>query len=175
MKLICLLLIATITFSAQAKSLYDFKLKTTNQKELNLKDYENKVVLFVNIATQCGYTGQLDGLEKMYQKYKAQNFVIIGIPSNDFGGQTPESNKEVAKFCKLKYGVTFPLTKKTKVTGKSKSEIYQYFLSKTKNVEIEWNFTKILFDKKGQFVQRYPSAVSPTNNALVNDIEKLLK
>jgi len=175
MKKLITLLILTFALTVQAKGIYDFKLKTTSDKELDLKNYEKKAILFVNIATKCGYTGQLDGLEKIYQKYKEKDLVVIGIPSNDFGGQTPENNQDVAKFCKLNYGVTFPLTQKTKVIGETKSELYKYLLTQSDNNEIEWNFTKFLFDKNGKLVKRYPSSTSPSNEEFIKDIENSLK
>jgi glutathione peroxidase-family protein len=174
MKLLILLKIMIFSLAATASEIYDFKLQTTAGKEVNFKEYKNKSIMIVNIATRCGYTKQLDGLEKLYKENKDKGLVIIGVPSNDFGGQTPENNKDVAKFCKLNYGVTFPLMKKEVITGDKKSDLYKYLVSKTDNKEIQWNFTKFLFDKKGKLVKRYSSGVAPESPELLKDLKKTL-
>ncbi|MBD64831.1 MAG: glutathione peroxidase [Halobacteriovoraceae bacterium] len=166
--------IMSFSLSAFAESLYDFQVTQPSGEELNLKDYKGKIILVVNIATKCGYTGQLDGLEKLYQKYKKKGLVIVGIPSNDFGGQTPEGNKEVAKFCRLEYGVSFPLTQKLKVKGSEKHPLIKSILSKSDNEEIKWNFTKFLFDKNAKFNARFESAVQPLDSELEKAIQKLV-
>lgn len=175
MKKILSLILLSLSFTLFANEVYEFKLKTPGDETLDLKEFKNKAILFVNIATQCGYTGQLDGLEKTYQKYKSKDLVVIGIPSNDFGGQTPESNQDVAKFCKLNYGVTFPLTQKMKVKGDDKSPLYNFLISKTEGNEVAWNFTKFLFDKRGNLVKRYESSIKPEDKNFIDDIEKILK
>lgn len=162
MKILFMLILSTVTY---AQELYNFKLNTTD-KEFDLSTLKNKTVLLVNIATRCGYTGQLDGLEKLYTKYKDKNFVVVGIPSNDFGEQTPEENKEVVKFCKLKYGVNFPVTNKIIVKGKDKHPLYQYLVKITENEEIGWNFTKFLFNKDGKLIKRFGSSTTPDSDEL---------
>lgn len=175
MKNVLYFALLTVTFNVFAADLYDYKLKSTSGESINLDSYKNKAVLIVNIATRCGYTGQLDGLEKIYQDYKDKGLTIIGIPSNDFGGQTPEKNADVAKFCKLNYGVTFPLSEKTVVKGSGKSPLYKYLTGLTDNSEIGWNFTKFLFDKNGKLVKRYPSSVAPEDKDFNKDIKKAIK
>jgi glutathione peroxidase len=172
MKILVLLQVLITSFALNASEIYDYKLKTTSNKEINLKDFKDKTLLIVNIATQCGYTKQLEGLEKIYKDNKKKGLVIVGVPSNDFRGQTPESNTEVEKFCKLRYGVTFPLVKKSVITGDKKSPLYKFLISQTDNKEIKWNFTKFLFNKKGKLVKRYSSSVSPTSPDFINDIKK---
>lgn len=135
---------------------------------------DNKNVLLINIATRCGYTPQLEGLEKIYQKYKSRGLLVIGVPSNEFASQSPENDKEIEKFCKLNYGVTFPLAKKTIVLGAKKNRVFKHLLEKTNKEEIKWNFEKFLISKSGK-VQRFSSSVSPSSKTLMNEIEKVLK
>jgi glutathione peroxidase-family protein len=155
-----------------AGDLYSLEVVKTDGEKLKLANLKGKTVLFVNVATRCGYTGQLDDLEKLYQKYKAKNFMIVGVPSNDFGGQTPEGNKEVAKFCRLKYGVTFPLTTKTPVIGSQKPELIKLLLNG--GGDIVWNFEKFLVNKEGKVVDRFKSSVTPLSNDLTKKIESIL-
>lgn len=173
MKILNTLLLAFfLCSSAFGGDLYDLKVEKTDGEKLALSSLKGKTVLFVNVATRCGYTGQLDDLEKLYKKYSEKNFVVVGIPSNDFGGQTPEGNKEVAKFCRLKYGVTFPLTTKTSVTGKAKPELVKLLLNGQQ--EIRWNFEKFLVDKNGKIVKRFLSSVEPMSSELTKSIESIL-
>lgn len=173
MKILSLVLtIFLMVFSAQAGSLYDLSVEKTDGEKLDLSSLKGKTVLFVNVATRCGYTGQLDDLEKLYKKYEKKNFLIVGIPSNDFGGQTPEGDKEVAKFCRLKYGVTFPLTSKTPVTGNKKPELIKTLLKG--GDEIAWNFEKFLVDKNGKVVERFKSGIEPLSSKLTKSIESIL-
>lgn len=158
---------------ADHHQLYDYKVKLTNGEDLKLSNFKGKAFMVVNIATRCGYTGQLDDLEKLYQKFKGKDFTIIGIPSNDFGGQTPEGNKEVANFCRLKYGATFPITNKTVVKGPKKSELIGKLIKG--GDEIGWNFEKFLVDKKGKVVARFKSDIEPLSKELVQAINGALK
>lgn len=172
MKKIILLVTYLFTFNLLASELYNISLKKTDGETLKMAELKGKTVLFVNVATRCGYTGQLDDLEKLYQKYKEKKFVIVGIPSNDFGGQTPEGDKEVAKFCRLKYGVTFPLTEKTPVLGANKPELIKVLMNN--GPEISWNFEKFLVNKEGKVVGRFKSQVAPLSKELTGNIEKVL-
>ncbi len=142
---------------------------------VDLKQYQGKVVLVVNIATRCGYTGQLEGLEAIYKKYQQQGLVVLGVPSNDFGSQTPEVDEEVKKFCKLNYGVSFPLTAKTVVKGSGKDPVIAELLKASGNKEIEWNFEKFLVNRSGQVTERFSSKVTPQDSKLVSAIEAALK
>jgi glutathione peroxidase-family protein len=161
-------------FSAQASDLYQHSLKKRNGEQESLKKYEGKTVLVTNIATRCGYTPQLDDLEKLYQKYKAKGLVIVGVPSNDFGGQTPESNEEVAKFCKLNYGVTFPVYGKSVVKGDELIDLYKLIRKKREGRDIGWNFEKVLFDAKGNYTEAFGSSAKPIGGPLEKKIAKLL-
>ena len=160
-----------------ATSIYDFTMKSIDGKPTSLGDFKGKVVLVVNVASQCGYTPQYKGLEGLYEKYKDQGFVILGFPSNDFE-QEPGSNAEIKQFCSLKYNVTFPMFAKIGVGGRDASPLYTY-LTKQANPSfagaIGWNFTKFLVDRSGHVVGRFPSDVEPDSKAVVNQIESLLK
>lgn len=162
---------------AGANTMYNEKITIIDgtKKETTLNEYKGKPILIVNIATQCGYTKQLDGLEKIYEKYKSKGLVVLGVPSNDFGGQTPEADNDVKKFCKLRYGVTFPLTTKQVVKGEGKHPlIAQLTTVDGKSQEIAWNFEKFLLDKSGKLVGRFKSSVEPQSDELVKNIEKVL-
>lgn len=169
-----ILVLFTLVFSSIsfAGSAYDFELYDTKGKKIENKQLEGKVTMFVNIATRCGYTGQLGDIEKLYQDYKDKGLMVVGIPSNDFGEQTPENGEEINKFCRLKYGATFPILKKTPVTGKSKHPLVK-FLTSDKN-EIGWNFEKFLVDKNGKLIKRFGSSTKPMSDELVQAIKKNL-
>ena len=133
-------------------------------------------IVHTNIATQCGYTGQLDDLEALYQKYKDKGLLVVGVPSNDFGGQTPEGDQEVAKFCKINYGVTFPLALKQSVKGKDKTELFKKLTQADKSAdqEIKWNFEKFIISRDGQLLGRFRSDVGPMSTSVTQLIEKNL-
>jgi glutathione peroxidase len=161
--------------SAWAGGVYQEQINSIGGKPMDLSQYKGKPVLFVNIATKCGYTPQLDGLETLYKEYKDQGFQVVGIPSNDFGGQTPEDNEGVKKFCKLNYGVTFPLTEKAVVKGDGKHPLVANLVEQSSDKkEIGWNFEKFLVDKDGKLVERYGSSVKPEDKGLKDKIASLL-
>lgn len=175
MKFIIGALILLISSNLLAKDFYDYKFTDANKKEVKFKDYKNKTIMIVNIATRCGYTGQLDDLEKLYQKYAKKNFIIVGFPSNDFGEQSPESNKEITDICRLKYGVTFPIIEKQIVLGDKKIPLYKWLTTqKGFEGEIGWNFTKFIIGKDGKLVKRYQSNVEPLDKEITEQIENIL-
>jgi len=135
--------------------------------------YEGKVLLVVNVASKCGYTPQYEGLEAMYRKYKDRGLVVIGFPSNDFGGQEPGSNKQIAEFCRTTYGVQFPLYEKASVTDLAKNPLYSD-LAKATGSAPKWNFHKYVVDRDGKPVASFVSDVEPNSKELVALIEKLL-
>ena len=137
----------------------------------------NKVVLFVNVASKCGFTGQYDGLQALWEKYRDQGLVIVGAPSNQFGGQEPGSAAEIASFCRMNYGVDFPLLEKQKVKGSDKSALYAYLVgsSLAGGDEVSWNFEKFLVGTDGTVLGRYRSRTAPDDPSLVSDIEAALK
>lgn len=139
----------------------------------SLCQYRGKVVLVVNTASYCGFTGQYDGLEKMYAKYKDQGLVVLGFPSNDFGSQEPGSNKEIADFCRLTYGVKFPMLAKSEVLGSGTNPFYKQLGSVT-GERPKWNFHKYLIDRSGQKVLSFPSTTAPDNKTFVGAVERAL-
>ncbi len=153
-------------------TLFDFSVKNIDGQEIKLSDYQGKVALIVNVASQCGYTPQYKGLEALYKTYKDQGFVVLGFPSNDFGAQEPGSEEQIKQFCGLKYDVTFDMFSKVKVKGAAKVDIYKYLTEATK-AEVQWNFNKFLVDKSGNVVKYYASGVSPDSPELKKDIEAL--
>jgi glutathione peroxidase len=163
---------------AAPKSIYDFTLPLLNGKDAPLADYKGKVVLVVNVASRCGFTPQYSALESIYEKYKDQGFVIIGFPANNFAGQEPGTNEEIAKFCTGKYNVTFPVYGKISVKGDDQAPLYS-FLTKDANPaltgDIKWNFTKFLVDRDGHVVERFEPPVTPDSPEVVSAIEVQLK
>lgn len=159
------------------KTLYSFTVKKAGSENLKLEEYRDKVVLIVNTASKCGFTPQYEGLENLYQKYKHRDFVIIGFPCNQFGAQESGSDSEIQQFCKMNYGVTFPVMSKIDVNGKNEDPLYTWLKSEKTGMlglkNIKWNFTKFLIDQKGRVIKRYASAVVPEK--IDGDIEKLLK
>ncbi|GAA5914459.1 glutathione peroxidase [Sporobolomyces salmoneus] len=160
---------------SSAASFYDLKAEKKNGQFLNFADYEGKVVLVQNTATKCGFTPQLDGLEKLHQKYKDQGLVVIGFPCNQFGSQNKEDDEGTESFCKLNYGVTFPLADKSDVNGPNTNEVFAYLKPRAKGLlgeRINWNFTKFLIDRKGNVLHRYAPTTAPAS--IEKDIEKAL-
>lgn len=154
----------------------NFTVKNIEDKDVNLADYQGKVILMVNVASKCGYTKQYKGLEELYKKYKDQDFVILGFPANNFGSQEPGSNEEIAEFCESKFGVTFPMFAKISVKGDDKAPLYQFLTEEKTNPEhageVKWNFEKFLIGKDGKVVGHYASKVAPESEELVGAIEK---
>ena len=135
--------------------------------------YQGKVVLIVNTASKCGFTGQYEGLEALYDKYRERGLVVLGFPSNDFANQEPGKEEQIQKFCRLTYSVEFPMFEKVHVKKGNADPIYQYLADKT-GVYPKWNFYKYLIDREGNVVDYYSSITSPESKKIVNQIEKLL-
>lgn len=158
------------------ESVHEFSVKDINGKDVSLSDFKGKVLLIVNVASKCGYTRQYSGLQKIYDKYKEQGFEILAFPCNDFGGQEPGTNEEIAEFCSTNFNVTFPLFDKIKVLGEDKNPLYK-MLTNNSNVEkgdINWNFEKFLISKEGEVIARYKSSVEPESDAVAKAIEQEL-
>jgi glutathione peroxidase len=161
-----------------AAGFYTFTLNSIDGKPAPLADYKGKVVLVVNVASQCGYTPQYSALESIYEKYKDQGFVILGFPANNFGAQEPGTNEEIKTFCTRKYSVTFPIYAKISVKGSDQAPLYAYLTKDTDAAirgDIKWNFTKFLIDRNGNVIQRFEPAVTPDSKEVVAAIEKQLK
>ena len=169
-------LLMTITMEAQTKqSIHQFKVTDLNGKTFDFATLKGKKILVVNTASKCGYTRQYEQLEAIYKKYKDDNFVIVGFPANNFGSQEPGTNAEIATFCKVNYGVTFPMMSKISVKGSDMNEVYQFLTQKSKNgvkdSNVEWNFQKYLLNEKGELEQVYLSGVKPTDAKIVDWIK----
>ncbi len=155
-------LVMSFTVSAAEPTLHDFTLTGIDGKPLPLSQFKGHPVLLVNTASECGFTPQYEGLEALWKAYKDQGLIVVGVPSNDFGGQEPGTSKEIATFCKLNYGVSFPLADKTVVSGKGADPVYQWAGEKAGMMgRPKWNFHKYLFDKNGQFVDWFSTATKP--------------
>jgi glutathione peroxidase len=168
-----ILLIASAMASSACPPLLDVKLPTLTEDAASLCQFEGKVLLVVNTASECGYTPQYEGLEKLYRRYKDKGLVVMGFPSNDFGGQEPGSNKEIAKFCEVNYGVTFPMFGKSAVAKGDVNPFYER-LARASNSRPRWNFHKYLVDRKGEKVLAYDTKVTPNDPKLVKELERLL-
>jgi glutathione peroxidase len=149
---------------------------TIKGKETSLADFEGKVVLVVNVASECGFTPQYADLERLYRLYKDKGLVIIGFPANNFGGQEPGTDEQIYQFCRTKFDVTFPMISKISVKGDDIHPLFAYLTEGTPlKGDIKWNFEKFLLDKNGNLVARYPSATKPLDKDIVKRIEGLLK
>jgi glutathione peroxidase len=157
-------------------AIYDLAVDDIHGKRMKLDQYKDKVLLIVNVASQCGFTPQYKGLETLYERLHPRGLEILGFPCNQFGAQEPGSEAEIAQFCELNYGVTFPLFAKIEVNGAAAAPLYQYLKKAQPGLlgseAIKWNFTKFLVDRKGNVVERYAPNTEPV--AIAGDIEKLL-
>lgn len=169
---------ATATASAapakEGLNVHGFTLETIDGTERSLGDFRGKVLLLVNTASECGYTPQYAGLQKLHATYEKRGFSVVAFPSNDFGGQEPGSNKEIKAFCSTKFGVTFPLFAKITVKGPNKHPLYAMLSQTPPAGEVTWNFNKFLIARDGAVLSRYDSDVTPEAAALVQAIEKAL-
>src|SRR5580692_2762541 len=179
MKILLAALLFLCATAFAASSVHDFTLDSLKGEPTPLASFKGKVMLVVNVASQCGYTPQYEGLQALYAKYKDQGFVIAGFPANNFGGQEPGTNEEIGAFCKSKYGVTFPMFSKISVKGGDQAPLYQFLTDKSANPktggEIQWNFTKFLVDRTGKVIQRFEPGVEPQSRELVSAVESTLK
>jgi glutathione peroxidase len=157
-------------------TVYDFSAKTIDGKTRKLADYKGKVLLVVNTASQCGFTPQYKGLEALYERFKDKGFAVLGFPSNQFGQQEPGPDAEIAEFCEMNYGVTFPMFSKVDVNGDDAHPLFKYLTSTKKGLlgseAIKWNFTKFLIGKDGQVIERYAPTTKPED--ITKDVEKAL-
>jgi glutathione peroxidase len=161
---------------SESTSIYQFKVKDINGSTFDFASLKGKKIMIVNTASKCGLTPQYEQLEALYTKYKTKDFVIIGFPANDFMSQEPGSDQEIQQFCKLNYGVSFPMMSKISVKGKDMAPIYQFLTQKAKNgkedSKVEWNFQKYLIDESGQLAKVISPRVSPNDPSIISWIEK---
>lgn len=157
-------------------SLYSIPITFNDGSEGDFGRFQGKAVMVVNVASECGFTRQYAGLEELYGKYRGQGLEILGVPCNQFGGQEPGADAEIAEFCERNFGVTFPLTSKANVLGK---EQHPLFAELTRDddgqpVKVKWNFEKFVINRAGELVERFPSAVEPDSEDLLKAVEKAL-
>ena len=168
-------LLFCLSFSMQTSStVYDFSLTGTDGKEINLNAFKGKKILFVNVASKCGYTPQYEGLQKLYEQNK-ENLVIIGLPCNQFMNQEPGTNEEIQTFCKKNYGVTFPITQKIYVKGDKIHPLYNWLTRKELNgvedSKVKWNFQKYLMDEQGTLIRVFGSKVKPLDEEVISAVK----
>ena len=157
-------------------TLQDFRIDAIGGGGNLVPGLDGKVVLAVNVASKCGLTPQYQAIEKLYEELKDQDFVVVGFPCNQFGGQEPGTEQEIVQFCQTNYAVQFPMTKKIDVNGGGRHPIYQWLTSEKDGFpgDIEWNFEKFLIDREGRIYKRYPPATKPDDKVLLQDIAELL-
>lgn len=171
-----LMFFTTLMYGETKMNIYDIEVKTIDGDKISLSKYQNKVMLIVNVASKCGFTGQYEGLQKLYEKYSKDGLAILGFPCNQFLSQEPGTEDEIKQFCSLNYGVTFDMFSKIDVNGENTHELYKFLKENSSGVfgtdVIKWNFTKFLVDKKGKVFKRYAPSTKPKE--LEEDILKLL-
>jgi glutathione peroxidase len=173
------LIIGSLLFMglSTSQTVYDFSLESLSGEEVSLSQFEGNVLLIVNTASECGYTPQYKELQELYEEYNDQGFYVLGFPANNFGGQEPGSDEEIAQFCEMNYGVTFPMFTKISVKGDDQHPLYNY-LTQTDNPdftgEIGWNFEKFLVDRNGNVVRRFKSNVTPMGEELTSAVKDII-
>jgi len=177
-----LIILVTVMFSFSNKAsakydklIYDFEIESITGEKIDFSKYKHKVILLVNVASQCGFTKQYTDLQKLWETYKDKGLIVIGLPSNQFGGQEPGTNVEIQKFCKINFDINFPMTTKINVKGENIEPIYKWALENYGKKAIpKWNFYKILINKHGKIEQIYSSMTNPMSKKMTKDIEKIL-
>jgi glutathione peroxidase len=155
---------------------FDLEAIDINEENLNLNEYKNKAILVVNVASNCGFTNQYTDLQALYEKYSQKGLIVLGIPSNQFGGQEPGSNKEIKEFCSVNFDITFPMTNKVDVKGENAHQIYKWAKKNHgKSTIPKWNFHKILINKEGKVEDTFTSFTKPTSNKITKKIDQILK
>ena len=157
------------------KKIYDFSIESITGETINFKDYKNKVILVVNTASYCGFTKQYDDLQKLWDKYKSNGLIVLGVPSNTFN-QEKNTNKEVKEFCEVNFNIDFPMTSISEVKGDEALDIYKWAKKNYGNSAVpKWNFHKILINKEGKIQNTFGSFTSPISKKIISEIEKILK
>ena len=158
------------------KKFHDFKIESITGEIIDFSKFKNKSFLLVNVASQCGFTKQYTDLQKLWENYKDKGLIVVGFPSNQFGGQEPGSNKEIKNFCETNFNINFPLTKKIDVKGKNVDPIYKWAeINYGKSAVPKWNFYKILINKEGKIENSYSSITNPMSKKIISEIEKILE
>ena len=157
------------------KIFFDLSIKGIQNNEINFNEFKGKAVLLVNVASNCGFTKQYNDLQTLYEKYKDKDFVVIGVPSNQFGGQEPGSNDEIKKFCETNFNITFPITDKVDVKGKNAHIIYKWAKKNYGSSAVpKWNFHKILINKEGKIQDTFNSFTKPLSSKITEQIDLIL-
>jgi glutathione peroxidase len=157
------------------KLFFDLSIKGINDETINLSEFKGKTILLVNVASKCGFTKQYTGLQTLYDNYKKKNFLVIGVPSNQFGGQEPGSNQQIKDFCETNFNITFPITDKVDVKGKNAHALYKWAKENYGNSTIpKWNFHKILINKEGKIQDTFNSFITPLSDKITKQIELAL-
>jgi glutathione peroxidase len=168
-----------VALAASAGSVYDFTLNSIDHQPVKFSSYQGKALMVVNVASKCGYTPQYEALEKLYEKYKGQGLVIVGVPANNFMSQEPGTDAEIKTFCTNKYNVSFPMMAKVSVKGDDKAPLYSFLTDQSTDPkfagDIKWNFTKFLFDRNGNPVARFEPATKPDSPEVIAAVESALK
>ena len=177
-----LIILVTVMFSFSNKAsatydklIYDFEIESITGEKINFSKYKHKVILLVNVASQCGFTKQYTDLQKLWETYKDKGLIVVGLPSNQFGEQEPGTNAEIQNFCKVNFNINFPMTTKINVKGENIEPIYKWASENYGKKAIpKWNFYKILINKNGKIEQTYSSMTNPMSKKLTKDIEEIL-
>lgn len=162
-----------IPVKQETKNIHGFTVEALDGTTINFAEFKGKKILIVNTASECGYTPQYDGLQKLYDQYK-DKLVVVGFPANNFGAQEPGSNTDIKEFCKKNYGVTFPMAAKISVKGDDQAAIYKWLCNKSENgvldAEIKWNFNKFLLDENGKILNYFPSGIEPMSKEITGKL-----
>jgi glutathione peroxidase len=157
------------------KLFFDLSIKNIDNKIMNLSKFKGKTVLLVNVASNCGFTKQYTGLQALYEKYKEKDFIVLGVPSNQFGGQEPGSNNEIKNFCETNFNITFPITNKVDVKGDNAHSLYKWAKENHGSSTVpKWNFHKILINKEGKIQDTFNSFIAPLSDKIIKQIELTL-
>ena len=158
------------------KLAYDFKFNDLDGTSLNLSDYKGKIIIVVNVASQCGFTSQYEDMQNVWEKYQSKGIIMLGVPSNDFGNQEPGNSKEIKNFCEAKFGITFPMTEKVVVKGDKAHPFYLWAKKNYgKSAVPKWNFHKIIIDKNGKVADTFSSMTNPSSKKFTKVLENLIK
>ena len=177
-KFLLIILMSLFTTNATSnydKLAYDFSFDDINGSSIKLSEYKDKIIVVVNVASQCGFTNQYEDMQKIWEEYQNKGIVILGVPSNDFGGQEPGTNKEIKNFCEATFGITFPMTSKVSVKGENAHPFYKWAKKNYgKSAVPKWNFHKIIIGKDGKIEDTFASLTNPSSKRFIKALEKAL-